>query len=322
MGRKRRNLEDYGVDVREIAVDIGTTTHGQLRNILLRYEGLSKRQARSAVELYYHEFSGFVEEMELPGKPPLAAQPVFLIRLDAWLSQILQECPHFAEAVARTGDSSRVIVYHDECQGGNPLSPNPSFKAHCIYLSWHAFPPEFLRSPQYWLPIGFLDHNHAGRIQGGVSAYIQLILKQFQEGIFLRPQGTKLALHAWVGDYEAHRATYSCKGSAALLPCLWCSNVVAKGSGLVEHGHAHGVVDISCGDPALFHHREDAELFALADALAVAKPHLSKAAFDFKCKASGLTFEPGGILWNVSVRQELPPSRTLSASRMVRGFVF
>ena len=313
MGRTKRTYGEVGVQ--DLAIELGTCNLSQLQKVLTRYEGLTPKQAKVAVQRHFHKYDDCIYRKEVATSDGTSYLPVWVCDVNAWLARLAVDCPQFIEALLQkipaNGNAIRVILYHDACQGGNVLSPNPSFKTHAVYLGFNHLPQQCLRSSLYWLPIGLLDQNHASLIGGGISTYLQLYLQQFHDGVYLGTAGPCLQLVAWVGDYEAQRATYSSRGSAGLLPCLYCGNVVSKTSNLAQLQDT--IVDITCGDPSRVWVRSDGDLFSLCDALLQQKPLLSIAAFETKCKAAGLTCDPLALLWNCTLRNILPPSKSLNA---------
>eukprot|EP00435_Cladocopium_sp_Y103_P044527 s2333_g12.t1 len=314
-GFTREQKRAREVPVQDLAIELGTCNLLHLQKVLTRYEGLTPKQAKVAVQRHFRKYEYCVYKTEVAGHDGTKNVSVWVCDVNAWLARLAVDCHQFTQAVLnKLPAHSRVVpvvLYHDACQGGNVLSPNPSFKVHAVYLGFNHLPQEFLRSPLYWLPIGLLDQNHASLISGGIATYMQLYLQQFHDGVQLGPTGPRLQLVAWVGDYEAQRATFSSRGSAGLLPCLFCGNVVSKSSNLAQLDQ-NAIVDISCGDPARFFIRSDADVFALCDSLLQQKPLLSAAAFETKCKAAGLTYDPHALLWNLTLRAMLPPSKCLN----------
>lgn len=309
MGRKKRTFDE--VHVQDLATHVGTLNMKQLEKILTRYEDLTPAQARSAVQAHFKKYENCTYEAKLSGIS------VWACDLNRYLERMKTECSTFFNAVLSMVSDNRavipVVLYHDACQGGNVLSPNPSFKVNAVYLAFGHLPQECLRSPQFWLTIGLLDHNHASTIPGNIGSYMQVFVEQFRNGVFLGHQGPRLEIAAWIGDYEAQRSTFSSRGSAGLLPCLFCANVVSESSNLASSGNGF-LVDLKCNDPAHFSVRSDVSIFSLCDALAELKTRTTKQAFETKCKSCGLTFDPNGLLWNANLRTILPPSKVLNVS--------
>ena len=71
-----------------------------------------------------------------------------------------------------------------------------------------------------------------GGLGGATAAFVRQWMAEGLETPFYVAQdlAVTVCLRAFVSDGESQRAAFSAKGSAGLKPCLFCSNVVMRGS--------------------------------------------------------------------------------------------
>ena len=101
----------------------------------------------------------------------------------------------------------------------------------------------------------------------------------------------------------------SCKGSAGLLPCLFCGNVLKKDSGVALEGTAF--VEIDEADTGRFQIVSDSDRFAQCDAMLAQAHNMTKAALEREERACGITLNEHAILFK-PIRAALPPSVVLA----------
>ena len=76
----------------------------------------------------------------------------------------------FLEMLEKHAGRLNLILYHDDIQGGNVLSPTPSKKATMVYFSFMEMHRAFLLSPAAWCVCGCLEYQQGqsllGRLHG------------------------------------------------------------------------------------------------------------------------------------------------------------
>ena len=65
----------------------------------------------------------------------------------------------------------RPVLYHDECQGGNILTPVKTINATIFYVSFLELAEAF-HLEQCWLPEAFLSNEECERVDGRLSTAI------------------------------------------------------------------------------------------------------------------------------------------------------
>ena len=110
----------------------------------------------------------------------------------------------FLEMLEKHAGRLNLVLYHDDIQGGNVLSPIPSKKATMVYFSLMEMHRAFLVSPAAWCVCGCLE------LQGGLAAYmarvVEVIASDCQQPFNV---GCRLAracsIGMFISDFEALR---------------------------------------------------------------------------------------------------------------------
>ena len=235
-----------------------------------------------------------------------------IVELEPCLQKLCRESAALTAAFRRAlggNPTLTPLVYADECTPGNVLSVTKSRKACLFYLSWREM-WHGLKNPNSWVPVAAIQSSAIASLEGGVSAVVVALLKylisdtdppgiELAPGLFFRQHSA-----AWyVGDYESIRGVFSLKGSAGLRPCLWCSNVVKKDSGLPEQDGWFRDITASSG----FEKVHADEIWAIARKMA--EPCSKK---DLKGQevTSGIVFNTHSLLWS-DQKEKMVPERIL-----------
>ena len=194
---------------------------------------------------------------------------------------------------------------------GNVLAPELRKKVTAVYVSFKELRAA-VSLQDAWLPFVLVQALVVDTVRGGLSALTRRILRGLHNndtaaGFWLPLPGRAGRVRVdgqvhLVSDMDAQRATFNNKGSAGIVPCLWCSNVLAG-----RHAdNVAGCVPVHCSRPEFFHIRTDAQWFRLADELrAICRPR----DIVLREKACGLNRCLDGLLFDPAARQILPPSR-------------
>jgi len=217
-----------------------------------------------------------------------------------------------------------LVVYGDEVVPGNVLRLDNRRKVFCIYVSIREFAGAHLKKETLWFPIAAVRSSQAKRINGGISACVRALLHRFFSHDQLHCRGVCLDLGIpgsryatlffrlgnLVADGDALRAVLSAKGASGKLPCILCKNVLSK------HRGSNYLVHFSCTDPNLFDLATNEEIWAKADALHGAAGAISKRQFEELQTATGLTYCPDGLLWDLTLRRHFLPTSSITYDSM------
>lgn len=217
------------------------------------------------------------------------------------------------QAINDAGAELSIVLYHDDVQSGNILSPSVSKKSTLVYCNFLSMPKRLLRSAFTWLPLSLLPHNDYVRIDGGLSALMRTILHAIHgiSGVPISIPGLpcfSLRVGHFVADFDAQRATYLSRGSAGLRPCVHCANVVKKGTGLSDPTFVE--IDVPDLDSCLL--VSDQSFWSACDQLAglVASGASKKNVEDYAMRI-GLRHNPQSVLFDLHVRHLIGPSKLI-----------
>ena len=207
-----------------------------------------------------------------------------------------------------------LIVYHDELTPGNIVKPDNKRKMVIWYFTYKQL-GQHIRNESLWWPIAVMRHTTAASVKGSLSGALRhMFLIFFSDdshisGVVLDIAGRPV-LFTWVysnllGDEDALRATYSCKGSSGIKPCVKCKNIIKKGYLQVPHPYLR---DISQSSHNEFDMNTDDDVYQIIDHLSAQKLVLGRGAMEFLEKSTGFNFNEGGLLFDMSLRQHVKPA--------------
>ena len=228
-------------------------------------------------------------------------------RSDTWKTLI-------AEAAESCAGPRKVtfVLYADEVVCGNIIQQVSQKKVTAVYC----FVKEARRHagyPDAWLMLACLQADVLRSISGGLSAVMSAVANEVcssenQAGfpVDCGSHGVKWfstqAPALYLADLDACRGAFGLKGSAGVVPCLWCSNVVTRHS----HIDLEGFVGVDEADMTKFVRRNDAEVFQLVDDMSAIQ---TSVALERRQKVLGMHLLPEGVL--LCARKSLPPSSCL-----------
>ena len=277
-----------------------------------------------------------VQVPPLDGKAPIC---VWLVDVARSLNYYIRNSQEFADllrhAAAQTPAGARAVrhlsllLYADECTGGNVLSTDQRKKCTMLYFSFKEFGRALLQ-PKMWLPLAmvrYMDTRLAAGSFGGVLAALlrDLVAQGLETGAFVGGQWTTMALTTYIADFEGIRSTYLCSGFSGIKPCLLCQNVLDRdGGGAAQRPAAGaagaadgpaadaalpaGFVTISCADPKKFHPVKQEQLEAFIDKWTSPErgpARRTKAAIKEAQTASGYVLSEHSLLANRAARAML-----------------
>ena len=152
----------------------------------------------------------------------------------------------------------------------------------------------------------------ADRLQGGLSAAVKVLVKAIHARHILqiRIDGETLRFEVssrshLLSDHDAQRATYFSKGSAALKPCLFCSNVCKKDS----MPHSDVFFDIDSAEWSSFVQLKDTHWAFAVECLDACRTKKETTALE---QTFGMQKQPDGIMWDTAARVALSPTMALN----------
>jgi hypothetical protein len=242
-------------------------------------------------------------------------------RLDRLLQYYCEACPlflaEFSRALRHAGDQPlNLILYLDEVVPGNLLRPDNRRRFVAFYVGVAEFGAIRLQQEEFWLPVALLRSTVANAAVGGLSACARLLVRSLlfaptnlaTAGAVVkleRPTLLRACLAGVLADESALKGFWLFKGASGTKPCMFCANIVALRSGLADE--AQNLLDVSASDPSRFQAVSDEDVWAAYDSLAVARRTRPQREFEVLQQASGLTFDPAGLLADKELRAHLRP---------------
>ena len=175
------------------------------------------------------------------------------------------------------GNKLNLILYMDECTGGNVLATASNKRMYFFYvcireLGYLHSSTAFL--PWACIPAKDLADDNAPDMSAVTRAILHDWLGQKLNTCVLHGRRFSIALQSFLGDYDAIRLVFSTKGAAGLKPCALCSNVLSKARPEAEADDFF--VTISSSEPARFIGYNMDEFFTIYDESLQNAEHLTK----------------------------------------------
>ena len=215
-----------------------------------------------------------------------------------------------------------LVAYADEVVPGNVLRLDNKRKVLAIYVTVRELGPLYLCHQDVWFPVALIRSSIMKEVCGGTSAVMKVLFQRWfeetkiQDGfcVSLGEDCTIrmcLKLGNFLADGEAHRSTWNVKGAAGKLPCILCKNVLS------ERVVSDYLIHISCADVNLFDRASNSDIFEKADKLHNSAPPVSnQTQFKALQLAYGVTYNPLGVLWRLSLRRFIRPASTMTYDAM------
>lgn len=231
------------------------------------------------------------------------------------LQYFLDRNPSLANLIAvRTpGTPLHLVFYHDEITPGNPLAPNNARKTVAIYMSCLEW-KEALSSEFSWLPIAVLRSSvvkqSVGGLSGVLACFFRSLIPSFHGQSLRINDALEMVTFKWttsIMDEKALMETWSAKGASGKKPCLLCVNCVSKPAGKILSDSSY-FRDISHATIQDFQRTTDDDVWSAVDHLLAQHGILSKAAFLELQTNIGYTYNPTGLLYDQTLRNDIRPS--------------
>ena len=203
----------------------------------------------------------------------------------------------------------RLVIYCDECTGGNVLSTSSSKK--CLFFYYVVDHVQHKDLDIMWLPHAMIPVRDLSSVVGGMGACMQQLLlhlsSQAERPVLFLGKSYPLEVKAFVGDYDALSRAFMAKSAAGLRPCMRCSNVLAKWTAVLDHPDAHEHFrTISSEDVPGFVLLKHEELVSVYDELMVWSGSQSTATRKEKEKSFGFSLHSRSLLNSKPCRDLLP----------------
>ena len=228
----------------------------------------------------------------------------YMANMKQMLTLLVDRCASFAALVRTPGACAlTAILAHDECTAGNVLNPLQRQKTCLFYVTFSLLRDTFASS-RSWLPVAALTHAQLSSCKGGLggatAAFVREWVAQGLDAPFHVRENlaVTVTLKAFLSDGESQRAAYSCKGSAGLKPCLFCANVVMRGSDAPNRDASF--VTIIEHDYSAFKQYDAAQLRDTIVAWMQQKNLMSKQEMDMRERCLGYRLDDAGV-WGCPV---------------------
>ena len=197
--------------------------------------GALKRAAQQALGPFRHCFKC----VALPCKHAKEDAIQFMVAdLRRLLDHVARQCDSVEEALTASPDGKlQAFLAHDEATAGNVLNPKLRQKVLLFYVSFQQL-QACRDSARAWLPVSAITHEQLEGLRGGIAEATAAFLRSWSEDNLLEPfpigksqRQVTVALKLFISDLDSQRAALAAKGSAALKPCIFCSNCIARYAG-------------------------------------------------------------------------------------------
>ncbi|CAK0877796.1 unnamed protein product, partial [Prorocentrum cordatum] len=223
--------------------------------------------------------------MELEARLPLAMGGAFkwpIARPDRLVQRCVEASPAlqrmFAQTISAPVRPWRLVLARDEVTPGAVLRPCNRRKFAAFYFSLLELGGAALRRDCRWLPVAILRSLNLGRIAGGPSCALRMLLRH----LLIEP-----------GNLV----------QGGIRPCLKCVNVLGKCCDCA----GGQLVRIDCIDATKFIPNADDNVWRVHDTLAGVQGVAHKAARDRKEKSLGVNFVQEGVLADLDLRRCVGP---------------
>eukprot|EP00435_Cladocopium_sp_Y103_P030027 s2802_g7.t1 len=163
-----------------------------------------------------------------------------------------------------------------------------------------------------WIPGMLFQKDFSDHLRGGLSAAVKAFVKSIYEkkAFTIQINGVQIRFELadrshLLSDHDAQRATYLSKGSAALKPCLFCSNICKKDA--LPNSDVFFAID-----SAQWHKFVPLKESHWAFAVERLDACSTKKETNALEQTFGMNREPHGIMWDSDARMALSPTMALN----------
>jgi len=217
-----------------------------------------------------------------------------------------------------------ILQYADEVTPGNVKKSDNQKRIHGMYWTFVELGNDALAKEDVWATISALRSTTLGRVDGGMSAVMAVVLKAFfsDDGHNMQHGGCAVMLHGrpvriwakfggFISDESALHSIWLCKGASGTKICILCMNMVSK--------HWMGIPGLDNAawmkpfNRALMCHMCEPHtketIQHIVDTLAADHRVMPADAFKNKQTALGFTHSPHALLLDPSLRDVLDPTQ-------------
>eukprot|EP00435_Cladocopium_sp_Y103_P038091 s2895_g10.t1 len=197
--------------------------------------GAMKRKAQEVLGPFRYCF----EPVRVPAWPDGGEDQIFFVAdLKKVLDLVCTRCPSMEKMLLSNSEGKlEAVVAHDEATGGNVLNPLLRKKVLLFYVTFVSV-KSLWNSYRAWLPLAAISHDQIQKCKGGISAATGAFLRKWSADKLQDPFPigrnrtlVTVNLKIFISDLDSQRAALAAKGSAALKPCFFCMNVIARYAG-------------------------------------------------------------------------------------------
>lgn len=217
---------------------LSDNTRREIISLYATSERGATRTCHRPEKKYKHAFAS-LRFLKLPCQQEGQELSIPFLSLSEQVAAKVETCGLYKESLRICRDkrmpqgNMQLIVYIDECTTGNVVAPDPSRKAHLIYVAWVHMP--LLHRESQWLTASVLRTQDVQQLRDGLPGALCAMLASWQsewgQGVPL-DLGDGPRLHfidkiCVLADAEGLRAVTGTKGASGTKPCLRCENVLS-----------------------------------------------------------------------------------------------
>ena len=323
--RRRTDLRSFG----GIADATLVALFGRLRDdpTLLSSCPAERRQFARIDERAYNEEVGLEINLSMTTGPDFlwhAADPVRLIRYYCKHSIAFRGLMADAASTLPADHVYKLVIYYDEATPGALLRLDNRRKFWSFYCSCLEFGHR-LHQSDAWVTFGILRSNIAKNVEGKLAAVFAKLIEKLAPSMCAQgvavdlpgvgPRIIRLSIHNNLGDEAALKRCLDVKGSAGVVPCIKCKNVMYNRAEGVTDADGY-VVTLACTDPSKFDARADEEVWAAADDLDARFHRETKKDFAESEKVVGINRNLASPLFRAACREIFRPISSLTFDSM------
>jgi hypothetical protein len=209
-----------------------------------------------------------------------------------------------------------IVIYLDKATPGNQKRPDVARSTQCLYWTCLQFPPWFRSRRNGWIPFAYIYAGDQQEVDFTDSMLVRFMVRTFdsssaelafskgfnlqgQDGTVLRVQGL---CRLSIADWDQHVKTFNLKGFNGSIPCGICKNVLGRCAPFEDDYLVH----VLSSQYEKFDRHTPDSFAALADRVRNVAEH-TPAMLRLEEQATGIKWDPHGLLWDEEVRTKMAP---------------
>lgn len=302
-----------------LAAITGAGHRGELPENYKRQDQLLARKVQMTT---VGPFGALEHTVQLHSVPPFAPETLRIVSPHAFLHTAFVNGGGFRDFLlrrhAQTPSSPErpwgLVLYCDEMDPGNALSPVHTRNAWMWYYSFWEYGPLALSSEDMWYTISCKRADSVKKVQDGVSQIAASLLKFVFKGphdprtvgIYLGQITLYVTLKGFLMDGDAHKKVWGLFGSSGFRLCILCANLWSRRSRIDEEDGTEGLV-CTITEPTRLIAATNAQLYATADRLSRKALTDEAHIFELRERAAGMHNFPRGLLQDLDLRDLVYP---------------